>query len=328
MSLKHCATARAHPNIALVKYWGKRDSRLNLPAAGSISITLDTLLTETKVEFDEQLAADSLELNGEPDPYRLPRVTACLDRLRVLARCQLRARVSSHNNFPTAAGLASSASGFAALVQAGAAALELDLSADELSIQARRGSGSAARSIFSGFVEMRAGRRKDGSDSVAHCLATPDHWPLSVVVAITSDQVKSKSSGEGMELTRLTSPFYSAWIKDIKRDLPIAKQAISGRDFEQLTMVSEHSCLKMHAVMLSSNPGLVYWNGATVDCINAIRELRRQGQSVFFSVDAGPQVKAVCLPEDAGRVAMALENIAGVQGTLVTGLGGGAWSGE
>ena len=145
--------------------------------AGSISITLDTLLTETRVEFDEQLAADCFELNGESDPNRLPRVSACLDRLRAIAHCQLKARVCSTNNFPTAAGLASSASGFAALVQAGVAALGLDLSTTELSIQARQGSGSAARSIFGGFVEMQAGRRDDGSDSFAQGLAPPDHWP-------------------------------------------------------------------------------------------------------------------------------------------------------
>ena len=324
MSPKHQATACAHPNIALVKYWGKRDARLNLPAAGSISITLDTLMTETTVEFDQQLSADCFELNGESDLSRLPGITACLDRLRIMANCQLRARVSSHNNFPTAAGLASSASGFAALVYAAAVALKLDLSTNELSIQARQGSGSAARSIFPGFVEMQAGQSSDGSDSFARCLATPSHWPLSVVVAITSDQLKPYSSSEGMELTRLTSPYYSTWVEDVNVDLPRIRQAIKERNFEELATVGEHSCLKMHAVMLSSQPGLVYWNGATVDCINAIGELRRGGKSVFFTIDAGPQVKAICLPEDAESVALALGGIDGVQRTLVTGLGGGA----
>jgi diphosphomevalonate decarboxylase len=326
MSLKRCATARAHPNIALVKYWGKRDLGLNLPAAGSISITLDTLKTETRIEFGQHLEADSFELNDQADPARLPTVTACLDRLRMLAHCSDKARVISHNNFPTAAGLASSASGFAALVYAGATALGLELSATELSIQARQGSGSAARSIFPGFVEMQAGQLDDGSDSYARCLATPDHWPLSVVVAITSDQTKSQPSSKGMELTRLTSPFYSAWIRDIKIDLPQLRQAINDRDFEQLALVSEHSCLKMHAVMLSSKPGLVYWNGATVACIHAITELRRQGLAVFFTIDAGPQVKAICLPEDAEKIALALASVDGVQSTIITGLGEAASS--
>ncbi len=326
MSLKRRASARAHPNIALVKYWGKRNLELNLPATGSISITLDTLQTETTVEFDPQFKLDRFELDGQPDPARLPAVSACLDRLRQLARCSHRARVVSHNNFPTAAGLASSASGYAALVHAAAAALGLALSAAELSIQARQGSGSAARSIFPGFVEMQAGQLDDGSDSFASCLAPPDHWPLAVVVAITSDQAKSQSSSQGMELTRLSSPFYSSWLQDIEIDLPQARRAIKDRDFELLASVSEHSCLKMHAVMLSSKPGLVYWNGATVECIHAISSLRQRGLAVFFTIDAGPQVKAICLPEDAEQVALALTAIDGVQRTVITGLGGAACS--
>jgi diphosphomevalonate decarboxylase len=324
MDCSHTATARAHPNIALVKYWGKRDLALNLPAAGSISVTLDTLKTETTVVFDPRLDSDTLELNGKPDPARLPRVTDCLDRLRQMADCQTRAHISSINNFPTAAGLASSASGFAALVEAAAAALHLDLPESERSILARQGSGSAARSVFSGFVEMQAGERADGTDCHAHCLATPDHWPLSVVVAITSDQVKGESSSEGMEHSRASSPFFDAWVKDINSDLPLARQAIAQRDFAALAVVSEHSCLKMHAVMLSSNPGLIYWNGATVDCLKAIRGLRDTGKAVFFTVDAGPQVKAVCLPRDAAEVASTLGEIPGVERTLTTGLGNGS----
>jgi diphosphomevalonate decarboxylase len=188
------AAARARANIALVKYWGKADPLLNVPAVGSVSITLDGLFSETEVEFDGTLDGDSLVLDGEADAAALARVSACLDLLRSRAGVADRARVASRNNFPTGAGLASSASGFAALVAAAADALDLSLSARELSILARRGSGSAARSIFGGYVEMHAGVSADGDDSYAEQLLEPEAWPLRVVIAITSRERKPTGS--------------------------------------------------------------------------------------------------------------------------------------
>lgn len=317
------AAARARSNIALVKYWGKADARLNLPAVGSISITLDALWSDTIVEFDERLAADTLLLDGKSRDEQLARVTACLDILRELAGLKTRAAVVSQNNFPTGAGLASSASGFAALAAAGSAALGLDLPLREQSIVARRGSGSAARSIYGGFVEMHVARRADGRDSFAEPLLGAEEWPLEVVVAITAAGEKAVGSGSGMTRSAESSAYYPAWVESHPADLAAARDAIARRDFEALADVSETSCLKMHAAALAARPALLYWNGATVECIHVIRALRRSGTPVFFTIDAGPQVKAVCLPAARHEVQAALERQPGVVETLVTGLGPG-----
>ena len=319
------ARAQAQPNIALVKYWGKRDSALNLPASGSLSITLDSLWTRTCVAFDPTLTRDELLLDGAEHPAALARVSGCLDLLRERAGSTVHARVDTHNNFPTGAGLASSASGFAALVLAGSAALGLTLDRRALSVLARRGSGSAARSIFGGFVGMAAGTRADGEDAFATPLLDAAQWPLCVVVAVTSMHAKAVGSGAGMELSRRTSPFHAAWLAGADADLASARHALQHRDFAELAAASEYSCLKMHAVMLASRPPLMYWNGATVECVHAIRALReRDGVPVFFTIDAGPQVKAVCLPAAAPRVAAVLGAVAGVERVLTSALGGGA----
>lgn len=319
------ATALAQPNIALVKYWGKRDVALNLPAAGSLSITLDTLQTRTRVRFDPDLDADELWLDGQADPARLPRVSRLLDLLRDEAGTADRASVRTHNSFPTSAGLASSASGFAALVVAADAALGLHLPPQRLSVLARRGSGSAARSIYGGFVEMARGSRADGADAYAAPLAPADDWPLRVVVAVTSAEPKETGSAAGMERSRLTSPFYDAWVAGADADLAAAREAVGRHDFGALAALAEHSCLKMHGVILTSRPGLLYWTGATVECLHRIRALREHdGLDAFFTVDAGPQVKAVCSARDSDRVADALRDVPGVTAVHTTGLGEGA----
>ncbi len=303
----------------------RAQAQLNLPASGSLSITLDSLWTRTRVAFDPALACDELLLDGVEQPVALARVSGCLDLLRARAGSVLHARVDTHNNFPTGAGLASSASGFAALVLAGSAALGLTLDQRELSVLARRGSGSAARSIFGGFVSMATGTRADGDDAFASPLLDAAQWPLCVVVAVTSTHAKAVGSSAGMELSRRTSPFHASWLAGADADLASALHAIQQRDFAELAAVSEHSCLKMHAVMLASRPALVYWNGATVECLYAVRALReRDGVQVFFTIDAGPQVKAVCLPADAQRVAAALGAVAGVERVLVSELGAAA----
>ncbi len=315
--------ARARANIALVKYWGKSNAALNIPAVGSISITLDGLWSDTEIEFDAGLDHDSFSLNGEENIAQLRRVTACLDLLRREAGVDTPARVVSHNNFPTGAGLASSASGFAALVGAAARALGLERSAEELSVLARRGSGSAARSIFGGFVEMRVGVAGDGSDSVATPLMAAEEWPLQVVIAVTEKGAKATSSTRGMQSSKATSPFYRAWVEAAPTDLDAARQAILSHDFAALGEVAEHSCMKLHALAMTCRPQVLYWNPATLACIDAVRALRRSGTPVFFTIDAGPQLKAVCLPEATDRVAAELHEITGVVDVLVTGLGPG-----
>lgn len=321
------ARARARANIALVKYWGKSDAALNIPAVGSISITLDGLWSDTEVEFGSGLKHDSFVLNGKEDAAQLRRVTGCLDLLRREAGVEMPARVVSQNNFPTGAGLASSASGFAALVGAAAQALGLERSAKELSILARRGSGSAARSIFGGFVEMYIGEATDGNDSYATPLLGADDWPLQVVIAVTETGAKATGSTKGMQSSEATSPFYRAWVESAPADLDAARSAIVSQDFAALADVAEHSCLKLHALAMTSRSPLLYWNPATLACIQAVRALQRGGVPVFFTIDAGPQLKAVCLPEATDRVAAELHEVGGVVDVLVTGLGPGLETG-
>lgn len=318
------ASARAGANFALVKYWGKRDTDLNLPDVGSISITLDALYSETTVSFDPSLDRDEVTLDGQSEPAEARRVSAFLDRARALAGSRLRARVDSRNNFATAAGLASSASGFAALTRASADALGLEASPGELSALARTGSGSAARSMFGGFVEMARGRRDDGYDSVARELAGPDHWPLTIAIAITTVKRKAVGSTEGMQRTARTSPFYRAWVDHQESDLALARSAIAARDFEGLADVSEASALAMHGLAMSARPGLLYFNAATIECLHRVRALRGSGTPVFFTVDAGPQVKAIALPQAAEEVAEALADVPGVVEVVRSGLGPGA----
>jgi len=317
------ATAVAHPNIALIKYWGKSDVERNIPAVGSLSMTLDELTTTTSVSFNPDLEEDEFLLGGRVAPEMAGRVSRCLDLVRERVGVDLRARVESENDFPTGAGLASSASGFAALVVAADAALRAGIDRAELADLARRASGSAARSIFGGFVELRL--TPDGPNATeTRQILEPSGWPLRVAVAVTETGPKEVGSTEGMVLTERTSPYYMDWVKSSDADLAEAQGAIARQDFEALAEVSESSCLKMHAVMLSARPGLVYWNGATVECIRRVRELRADGLPVFFTVDAGPQVKAVCAPRAFDRVAAELAEVEGVHQVLASGLGDGA----
>jgi diphosphomevalonate decarboxylase len=314
---------RARANIALIKYWGKADPKLNTPAVGSISITLDGLWSDTEIEFDESLGSDTLILDGESRPDQLERVSKCLDLLRSLAGSEIKARVSSENNFPTGAGLASSASGFAALTTAAAQALGLDLSPRDLSILARQGSGSAARSIFGGFVEMHAGTAVDGCDSFAEPLLPSERWPLEVVIAITERGEKEIGSRSGMQRSAATSPYYSTWVATSGDDIRVGREAILEQDFELLADVAEHSCLKMHAAAMANRPPLIYWNPATLACMRAVQHLRADGLPVFFTIDAGPQLKAVCEARARSAVVEALNNVAGVEDVIVSGLGPG-----
>ena len=312
------ATAIAQPNIALIKYWGKRDLVRNLPAVGSISITLRDLFTRMQVEFDAALPADELSVNGAPDAGKLPRLSACLDRVAGSDRpC---ARITSTCNFPIAAGLASSASSFAALTVAAAGAIDANLHTARLASLAGQASGSAARSLLGGFVELS----NTSADIEVAELCSADAWPLTVVVAITEAGPKPIGSTEAMEISRKSSPFYTSWVEQQEQDLVVARAAIRERNFTRLGAIAEHNCLKMHSVMWASRPPIVYWNAATMRCLQAIRCLQGEGVPVFFTIDAGPQIKAVCLPEAADVVAETLRAVAGVSDIMMTGLGVGA----
>jgi diphosphomevalonate decarboxylase len=312
-------TAVAGTNIALCKYWGKRDGALNLPATGSLSLTLDRLGARTTVAFGDAGGADDRVIfDGAPAPAAFAaRVSAFLDRVRARAGTSARARVTTDNSVPTAAGLASSASGFAALAVAASRAAGLALSPTELSGLARMGSGSAARSIFGGFVEMARGVAPDGTDAVAHPLPAADDWEVRLVVAVTARGEKPLGSTAAMELTARTSPFYAAWIAAADADLAAARAAIGARDLPALGTVAERSALRMHATAFAASPPIIYWNPATLAAVEAVRALRAQGTPVYFTIDAGPHVKALCAAADADAVAAALGAVQGVLRTIV-----------
>lgn len=312
------AHAVAQPNIALVKYWGKRDGERNLPATGSLSLTLDTLWTKMSVELRAAAEADTLSVNGSDDGAMLGRVSRCLDR--VLGPGRPRAAVASESNFPIGAGLASSSSAFAALVVATSKAAQLDRDTLSLARLAGASSGSAARSFYEGIVELSAGEREIDVRSIA----SAQDWPLCIVIAVTEAGPKSIGSTEAMLRSAATSPFYRSWVERQDSDLGSARKAVEERDFERLGEVSERNCLKMHSIMWTSRPPVVYWNKATLNALETVRELRRRGVPVFFTIDAGPQVKAVCLPAACESVNAALSATEGVRQVFVSGLGSGA----
>jgi diphosphomevalonate decarboxylase len=316
--MKRGARAKARANIALAKYWGKSDDALNLPAVPSVSITLDPLVTETTVVFDEALPEDGFELDGAPArPGELARVGALLDEVRREAGLDTRAQVSSVNHFPTAAGLASSASGFAALAGAASTAAGLEATPEELSARARRASASAARSIWGGFVELPAG--KPGHDALcAKPLVGAAHWDLRVVVAVTAEGRKPVGSRRAMGESRRSSPYYEAWVKDAQAMTADIVEALLERDFARLAPRVEQSFLAMHAVAMTSLPPVLYWQPGSVAALSAVRRLREdEGVPVCATMDAGPHVKAICMAEAAEHVEGALAATDGVLRTLV-----------
>jgi diphosphomevalonate decarboxylase len=316
------STAQAHPNIALIKYWGNRDDDLRLPSNGSISLTLDTLTVETSVTFLPELRADDITLNGEPaSPESASRITRHLDLVRALADSTTHASIVSRSNFPMGAGIASSAAAYAALTVAAAAAAGLRLTPQDLSRLARRGSGSASRSIFGGYVEWPAGG--DDATSYARPLAPAEPWRLIDLVAIVSEEHKTTGSTSGHTLAA-TSPLQAARVQDTPRRLDACRAAILDRDFPSLARIVEIDSNLLHAVMLTSEPPLQYWHPATLSIMDAVRRWRAQGLGVCYTIDAGPNVHCLCLPGDAPALLMRLSAIPGVQRVLTAGPGPGA----
>ncbi|MED5372284.1 MAG: diphosphomevalonate decarboxylase [Myxococcota bacterium] len=297
------ATATVHPNIALVKYWGKRDRELNLPSTGSLSMTLSHYETRTSVRFG--VDRDRVMLNGqEADDASAQRVLRHLDRIQ---EGRAPAEVISDNNFPTAAGLASSSSAFAALTLAAARDLGLDLTPAQLSALARQGSGSASRSLWGGFVEWRRGILEDGSDSHGLHIAPKDHWKLNMVIAVVDGNKKPVGSTEGMVRTMLTSPMYPAWVSTWQKDVDQARQAILDQDLQALGEAMERSTLKMFSTMFTAQPPIRYWRPASLAIQDEVIRLRRDGIPCWWTMDAGPNVKVLCEPEDTMAVVDALQ---------------------
>jgi diphosphomevalonate decarboxylase len=316
------ATAIANPNLAFIKYWGNRDNVLRLPMNGSISMNLDGLYTRTTVSFQPSLPFDELIINGhEIRGAGLDRISYVLDIIRGMADIYDQAEVMSENNFPSGAGIASSASAFAALAAAGSKAAGLDLSEPELSRLARRGSGSASRSIPGGFVEWQLGTSDE--DSFAFSIAEPDHWDLVDCIAIVSTSHKKTGSTEGHSIAG-TSPLQAARVADAPRRLDICRTAILEKDFNSFASIVELDSDMMHAVMMTSTPALHYWKPASLEVMNCVRQWRMDGLPVCYTVDAGPNVHVICTEAEVQRIEKQLREIKGVENVLVARAGGPA----
>ncbi len=326
------ATVRAGSNIAFIKYWGVDDATINLPQTNSISMTLADAHTTTTVAWDDDeqavastgstgastgSAGDRIELDGVVlDARKAARLVRHLDRLRLLAGVNKRARVVSRNNFPMASGIASSASGFAALTMAGAAALGLDLGLTQLSALARLGSGSASRSLFGGFVEWERGH--DERTSVAHQLYPAEHWALYDLVAVVNSGEKAVSSADGHTLAA-RSPLNQGRVTYVKEQMAEARNAIAECDLVRLGPIIEQDALAMHAVMMTSTPSLFYWLPGTLAIMQAVRSWReRDGLQAYFTIDAGPNVHVICAAADVATVEELLATIPGVERVIVS----------
>ncbi|MGM0125412.1 diphosphomevalonate decarboxylase [Enterococcus sp. AZ194] len=305
----HKGRARAFTNIALIKYWGKKDETLILPMNNSLSLTLDAFYTETEVIFNETFTQDTFYLDGVlQDEKATKKISQFLDLVREIAKKNLYAQVTSENFVPTAAGLASSASGLAALAAASNEALKLQLSETDLSRLARRGSGSACRSIFGGFVEWEQGI--DDHSSYATPLSS-DHWEddLAMLFVLVNDQQKDVSSRDGMYRTVTTSSFYPGWLADAPKDLATAKKAIQEKDFIALGEVTEANGLKMHGTTLAAVPPFTYWSPDSLKAMQAVRKLRADGINCYFTMDAGPNVKILVEKKNSKDVKKYLETL-------------------
>lgn len=286
------ATAKAHTNIALVKYWGKRDQQLILPETDSLSLTLDEFYTTTSVEFDDQLKSDRVAINGQVlDDQASQKVHKFLDLVRQRSGQTAYANVESTNHVPTAAGLASSASAFAALAGAASTAAGMHLDRRDLSRLARRGSGSATRSIYGGLVEWQRGH----DDLTSYAKPIMEDVPFNIeMLAILIDTKKKKvSSRYGMQQSVTTSPYYKVWPEIVAHDMQAVKAAIKAEDIDAIGRIAESNALRMHALTLSADPGFTYFNSDTLTAMNAVRALRENGINCYFTMDAGPNVKVI-----------------------------------
>ncbi len=319
------ATAIANANIALVKYWGKRDSKLILPQNGSISMTCDGLSTVTTVEFSPEYQQDTIIINDDELKKDEKDVLGHLERIRNLAGIKYKAKVVSQTDFPVAAGLASSASGLAAISLAATKAAGLNLNQKDLTVLTRQGSGSACRSICEGFVEWYKGQKDDGADSFAEVVAGKNHWPeFRMVATILSEKKKAVDSRGGMSQSVSNCPYYSSWVTEATKDLETVRKAIKEKNFELLGSTAELNCLKMHAIMMTTTPPIIYWIPQTLEVIHAVRAMRLEGLQAYFTIDGGPQVKVMCLEKDLEKINKTLQSLEGVKKTVVCKPGDGA----
>lgn len=302
-------TAIAPSNIAFTKYWGKKDEVLRLPENGSISMCLSNLLTTTTVEFQKNLKEDQILINGEDT-----RVSKYLDIIRQMAGIKTFAKVVSNNNFPTATGLSSSASGFAALSLAASKAAGLNLSEKELSILARQGSGSACRSIPSGFVEWLDGDTSETSYSVQ--IFPPNYWDITDVVAIVSQGKKDVPTTVGHQAAK-SSPFMTARKSHMKQKNKLVKQLIKARDFKKFGELVESEALELHAIMITQTPPLIYWQPNTILMMKMVQKWRAEGLPVFFTINTGQDVHILVEQKNVEDLKKKLKTVEEVREVIV-----------
>lgn len=313
-NLHTAVEARAWANIALVKYWGKRDDADNAPATPSISLALEALRTDTLVERIPQQQDDVWLDDAPADDATVRRIRAYLDLWRREGLLAGHVRVMSRNTFPTAGGLASSASGFAALATALSALSEEKVGRRELSRLARRGSGSAARSVPGGLAAMPA-----GPDPTARPLLYADNVPWGMAVAVIDAPKKKVGSTEGMVRSRLSSPYYNQWVRTARGDYRRMMKAIHSRDFTAVGEITEHNALAMHACMIATRPSLVYWREATLELLEQVQNWREEGLETYATIDAGPHVVFLARREELDDVAARAKRVDGVRDVFASG---------
>ncbi|MFD3970106.1 diphosphomevalonate decarboxylase [Streptomyces cyaneofuscatus] len=322
---ERAATAIAHPNIALVKYWGKRDEDLVLPSADSLSVTLNAYPTTTTVKLQPDGAEDRVVIDGvSASGTKLHRVIDFLDLVRRHTDEPCAVSVTTHNTVPTGAGLASSAAGFAALACASATAFRINLDDRALTSLARRGSGSAARSVHGGFVHWYAGD-SNARDPHASSYAEPVRGvtvDLALIVVLVDEKAKSVSSREAMRRTQATSPDYAGWLANIRSDIRLMRTALVGGDLETVGRIAENNAMGMHHTMETASPPINYRTPGSHQVLEAVRALRRAGEQTWATMDAGPNVKVICPPADASRIAERLRETTSYR-TVIAGPGPG-----
>ncbi len=308
------ATALAPSNIAFIKYWGRIDEISRLPTNSSISMNLSGMHTVTTVEFSIKYERDDIEIDGQKNDRETERIVDHLDRIRNLAKIDDRARVVSRNNFPSSTGLSSSASGFATLTVSASKAAGLELPEKKLSVLARLASGSACRSIPDGFVEWEKGI--DGKSSYAFSLYPSNWWQIADVVVIVSQNKKDIPTTQGQKLAG-TSPFFKTRLDLINEKIKECKNAISERNFLAFGNLIEKEALEMHAVMLTSDPPLIYWQPATLQMMKLVEKWRKEGLQVYFTVNTGQDIHLICKKDDIERVMVKLKSLDIVRNIII-----------
>lgn len=312
------ATARANTNISLIKAWGERDEALFLPMHNSISLTLDQFYTTTTVEFCENFTKDTLVVNQRPADAEITlEVSRFLDLVRAKAGKKIFAKVTCESFVPASACTAPSVSGFAALATAAVKALDLDMDRQELSKLARQGFGPACCSVYGGFVEWQKGSRDDGEDSFAGQLLSERDWRLSIISVVVSAGEMEISSRKGMRQTVEKSVFYPVWLESVEKDLMLAKEAIKERSIIKLGPIVEANALKMHATTLGADPPFTFWQSGTLEVMRQVQNVRIKGIPAYFTIDAGPNLHVLCLPEDEQYVVNRLSKVPAVENIYI-----------